>query len=170
MRKTNFANDEYYHVYNRGTDKRKIFLDYKDYDRFIKSLDEFNSETPAWKFEFEVGPRIRLVEIIAYCLNPNHYHLILKQLKENGITEFMRKIGTGYTMYFNKKTKEMEYFFKASLRQFILIQMNICYICQLMSIRIILFMVIQKKIAGNIQVWIIILGKNKTISATPVLY
>jgi len=116
MRKTNFANDEYYHVYNRGTDKRKIFLDYKDYDRFIKSLDEFNSETPAWKFEFEVGPRIRLVEIIAYCLNPNHYHLILKQLKENGITEFMRKIGTGYTMYFNKKNERNGVLFQGKFK------------------------------------------------------
>ncbi|HBI17341.1 MAG TPA: hypothetical protein DDY52_04330, partial [Candidatus Moranbacteria bacterium] len=44
-----------------------------------------------------------IVEIIAYCLNPNHYHFILKQLEENGITKFMHKLSTSYTMYFNKK-------------------------------------------------------------------
>ncbi len=48
-------------------------------------------------------PFSALVEIVAYCLNPNHYHLIVKQISEKGIERFMQKIGTGYTNYFNKR-------------------------------------------------------------------
>lgn len=101
-----FVNDEYYHIYNRGTDKREIFSRAGDFLRFLKSLKEFNTSTPAWKKEIIRGLTSNdepFVEIVAFCLNPNHYHLILKQKQEKGITEFMRKIGTGYTMYFNKK-------------------------------------------------------------------
>ncbi|PIP28093.1 MAG: hypothetical protein COX29_02985 [Candidatus Moranbacteria bacterium CG23_combo_of_CG06-09_8_20_14_all_35_22] len=109
MRKTEFANGEYYHIYNRGVDKREVFLDRKDYERFILGMNEFNDSRPSWKVRFEVSPRVtrgetsNLVELIAYCINPNHYHFILKQKVENGVTDFMRKLGTGYTMYFNKR-------------------------------------------------------------------
>jgi putative transposase len=106
---------EIYHVYNRGVEKRKIFLDDNDYSRFVHDLFEFNDLEPAGKFSqptpkdsqlSEVGlpivkTRTKMVEILAYCLMPNHYHLILKVLTENGLTEFMRKLGTGYTNYFN---------------------------------------------------------------------
>ena len=52
---------------------------------------------------FDVVRLDNLVEIICYCVNPNHYHLILKQLRSDGVKTFMHKIGTGYTNYFNKK-------------------------------------------------------------------
>ena len=118
MRKVIFANGEYYHIYNRGVDKREVFLDDFDYARFIKSMWEFNTIDPIgslYELNFRhkdlgVGPPIggptpksELVQIIAYCLNPNHYHMILKQVSENGISEFMKRIGGGYTTYFNKK-------------------------------------------------------------------
>lgn len=118
MRKVIFANGEYYHIYNRGVDKREVFLDEADYNRFLISLREFNcSDAIGSLYEKSLrdkkgssapimGAELpKLVEIIAYCLNPNHYHLILKQNSEKGIEKFMHKISTGYTNYFNKKQK-----------------------------------------------------------------
>ncbi len=58
----------------------------------------------------------RIVETICYCLNPNHYHFILKQLRDNGITEFMRKVGIGYTNYFNKKHNHSDYLFQGKFK------------------------------------------------------
>jgi REP element-mobilizing transposase RayT len=103
-----FITGEYYHIYNRGVEKRKIFDSEADYRRFRNSLKDFNSTDPAWKIEWarKKGKALKgkkLVEIVAYCLNPNHFHLLLKQVAGSGISEFMRKMGTGHTMYFNKK-------------------------------------------------------------------
>lgn len=113
MRVTIFANDEYYHIYNRGVDKRNIFLDRNDYVRFLHDLYEFNDKNPAIQYSranvggstsnIEKKSREKLVEIICFCLMPNHFHLVLMQLVEEGITRFMHKIGTGYTMAFNIK-------------------------------------------------------------------
>ena len=120
MRNIKFANNEYYHIYNRGVDKRDVFCDKNDYLRFLVSMREFNNKssdaqrdyikrvTPKEKRSDLGYPRsdlfsLPLIEIVCYCLNPNHYHIILKQLIENGITLFMRKLGTGYTMFFNQK-------------------------------------------------------------------
>lgn len=109
MNRDPFENGEYYHIYNRGTDKRNIFDASYDVERFLKSMEFFNSVDPIvslYHLEFEeiqVEKRDKLVEIIAYCLNPNHYHLILKQLVDNGIPEFMKRLNGGYTSYFNFK-------------------------------------------------------------------
>jgi putative transposase len=115
------ANDEVYHIYNRGVEKRKIFLDNQDHFRFIHSLYEFNDKNPTLNFPIEVRlpkdkKREVLVEILAYCLMPNHFHLMLRQVKENGITEFMRKMGTGYTNYFNKKNKRVGSLFQGKYK------------------------------------------------------
>lgn len=118
LRKNNLVSNEIYHIYNRGVDKRNIFLDDEDRFRFIHDLFEFNDSNPAINLAAymfnqknkEVGlPNIHrvakenIVEILAYCMMDNHFHLIVRQKKENGITLFMRKLGTGYTNYFNKK-------------------------------------------------------------------
>ena len=104
-----------YHVYNRGVEKRKIFLQERDYIRFIHDMFEFNDLAPAANTNYysnlsksnfhrlERKPRKLLVEILCFCLMPNHYHFLLKEKISGGITEFMRKIGTGYTNYFNTK-------------------------------------------------------------------
>ena len=121
MRKTEFANEEHYHICNRGVDKRDVFSDSRDYDRFLKNLADFNTTDPNWKkttaqfqgFTLNEKP---LVEIVAYCLNPNHYHLILKQLQDNGISEFMRRVGTGYTMYFNQKNERSGSLFQGAFK------------------------------------------------------
>jgi len=125
MRKVEFANDEYYHIYNRGVDKRDVFCDEKDYARFLTEIKEFNTiEAFGGLYAKYLRNRnkkidngdsvssvetesplsiLALVEIICYCFNPNHYHFILKQLVESGISKFMHKIGVGYSMYFNQK-------------------------------------------------------------------
>jgi len=111
MRKTNFAIGEYYHVYNRGVDKRNIFQESFDLDRFFQSIQEFNSIDPIgsiYEKSFEKKKKYHsndslLVEVVAYCLNPNHYHFILKQVAEKGVQKFMHRLGGGYTTYFNTK-------------------------------------------------------------------
>ncbi|OGZ44910.1 MAG: hypothetical protein A3C84_00985 [Candidatus Ryanbacteria bacterium RIFCSPHIGHO2_02_FULL_48_12] len=94
-----------YHVFNRGVDKRSIFLEEEDYLRFIRSLCDFNDTIPTEVRlpENTAKKREHLVQILAFCLMPNHFHLMLQQDTEQGVTEFMRKLGTGYTNYFNKK-------------------------------------------------------------------
>lgn len=116
LRKTSLVQGEIYHIYNRGVDKRDIFMDDEDRVRFIHDLYEFNDSNPALNLAVhlnknkEVGlpniqrkPREMLVEILAFCMMDNHFHLMIRSISENGITEFMRKLGTGYTNYFNKK-------------------------------------------------------------------
>jgi len=111
MRNTIFVTGEYYHVYNRGTDKRNIVSDIFDSQRFLQSMDEFNSEEPIGsifqnsfpKTKKLSGPTTKLVNIVAYCLNPNHYHFVLEQLVDGGISEYMKRLGGGYTRYFNER-------------------------------------------------------------------
>ncbi len=115
MRKTNFSVGEYYHIYNRGVDKRNIFEDKEDLLRFLESMNEFNSENPVGslyeynrdkeKFGGSTSKKKKLVNFIAYCLNQNHYHFILEPLVDNGIQKFMHRVSTGYTMYFNEKNQ-----------------------------------------------------------------
>lgn len=112
MRKYQFINNKYYHIYNRAVEQREIFKDAEDYFKFLRGLKDFNNKSfyeqriaALEKKELSsfLANLERIVEIIAYSLNPNHFHLILKQLVENGISDFMHKIGTSFTNYFNKK-------------------------------------------------------------------
>jgi len=118
MRKITFVNEEYYHIYNRGVDKRTIFEDKNDLKRFFQSMKEFNTIDPIGSiyenFFYEnkikiLGNRVpkkeKLVNFVCYCLNPNHYHFILQQAVDDGIAKFMHKLGLGYTNYFNEKYK-----------------------------------------------------------------
>lgn len=120
MRKIKFAPGEIYHIYNRGVDKRRIFMEEADMWRCLQGLCLFNNKKNAsnilWQIEkgrSRVSLRILkdyiikegrepIVRILAYCLMPNHYHLLVEELEEGGITKFMHKFG-GYTFYFNKK-------------------------------------------------------------------
>ena len=106
-----FAPGEFYHIYNRGTEKRNIFTSNSDRNRFLALLYLANQGDPAdlklqgsTLLEISVGRTSSpLVEIAAYCLMPNHFHLLIRELEDGGISKFMQKITTGYTMYFNKK-------------------------------------------------------------------
>lgn len=108
-----FAIGEHYHIFNRGTDKRRIFNESNDSDRFFQSMIEFNADRPIgsiYENSFRkkttntiIKPDKPLVSFLAYCLNPNHYHFILRPLLNKGIERFMHRLGTGYTNYFNEK-------------------------------------------------------------------
>ncbi|OGD67006.1 hypothetical protein A2442_02630 [Candidatus Campbellbacteria bacterium RIFOXYC2_FULL_35_25] len=134
MRNVKFENGEYYHIYNRGTDKRNIFGDKGDIWRFIKGILIFNRKNPVGSIREELnGRRIdrdlvpvnygdlielsgELVEIICLCLNPNHYHLLIRQVSDGGISKFMHKLGSGYTTYFNEKNKRSGSLFQGTFK------------------------------------------------------
>ena len=99
---------EFFHVLNRGVDKRKIALDDYDRSRFIHDLFAFNDTKSSANFLHHVRqqsrrPRKLLVYIHAFCLMQNHYHLLLSEVQRNGIPLFMKKLNMGYSKYFNKK-------------------------------------------------------------------
>ncbi len=109
-RKTPLVNGEVYHVFNRGVAKLPIFEDRRDYSRLLETLYYYQFQGPKPQFSqlkrfkdinFEKNKKI--VEIICYCLMPNHYHLMIKQLQDRGISEFINKISNSYTKYFNTR-------------------------------------------------------------------
>jgi putative transposase len=123
MRKTRFSQGNLYHIYNRGVDKRDIFMNDNDRWRFLQGLFLFNdaetSQSLLWQLEREKGLinfkvikdyfaqnkliQHPIVKIMADCLMPNHFHLLVEEVSPGGISKFMHKLGTGYTNYFNKK-------------------------------------------------------------------
>lgn len=109
-----FSEGEYYHIYNRGVEKRKIFMNDADHKRFIRLLYVANGTNPAHLSNYqgfnyqgltllEIKKGDSIVAIGAWVLMPNHFHLLLKEIKPGGISEFMQKLLTAYTMYFNTK-------------------------------------------------------------------
>ena len=126
-RKHVFTLDEYYHIYNRGVEKRIVFQNTYDYHRFMLLLYFCNSNQPvdmekvfregrAFADMLETEKGKSLVAIGAWCLMPNHFHILIKEISENGITEFMRKVTTGYSMYFNKKYKRTGTLFEGKFK------------------------------------------------------
>lgn len=100
-----FATDEFYHCYNRGVDKRTTFIDAQDFSYFLKSAEAYNSVETLGKLRLyeNLPAREKIVDIVSYCLLPNHFHFVLQEKTEHGISNFMSRVGTGYTMYFNEK-------------------------------------------------------------------
>lgn len=117
MRKIKLAEGETYHIYNRGAHKGRVFYSQGDFKRFLLLLFLCNGKRPVAvrdvlrKYQGrDLGeifqnekPDQSLVSILAYCLMPNHFHLVLQQKSEDGIAKFMNKVGTAYGMYFNLK-------------------------------------------------------------------
>lgn len=121
----------YYHVYNRGVEKRDIFLDSQDYNVFLsylenyllpkdkKGLEEQLSDptlSPAEKDKILRLLRMnnfhKEIALLAYCLMPNHFHLFVKQKSKNTLHSFMNSLLTRYAMYFNKKYKRIGHLFQ----------------------------------------------------------
>ncbi|OGN04523.1 MAG: hypothetical protein A3B99_01055 [Candidatus Yanofskybacteria bacterium RIFCSPHIGHO2_02_FULL_44_12b] len=140
MNQPPFLNNQIYHIYNRGVEKRTIFMDDRDYFRFLHDLYEFNDSNPTPPSNIrlktrtpsqclEVSPpniekrRSRMVDILAFCLMPNHFHLLVRQGPDHGITRFMQKVGTGYTMYFNQRNERVGPLFQGKFKS-ILVQEN----------------------------------------------
>jgi len=99
-----YVPESYYHVYNRGINKRVIFKDDQDYAVFLNLLKRYLSnqqtEDKTGRLYDKFNDRI---ELLAFCFMPNHFHLLLYQKDENAMTALMRRISTSYTGYFNKK-------------------------------------------------------------------
>jgi len=137
IRRQPFVNGEMYHVYNRGVDKRDIFLDKNDTYRFIESVKEFNQmngvnslanlRKTKQTLQIEALPlsgvksKEPLVEIIGYCFNPNHFHFILRQVSDNGISKFMHKLQGGYSYYFNIKNTRSGSLFQGKFKSQVII-------------------------------------------------
>lgn len=136
MRKTIYAEGEIYHIYNRGTDRREIFLSDYDRFRFIQDLEFMNSTEPVLNAGYSFvknfpvhidsniltsascakKPGMRLVDIHSFVLMPNHYHLLLTQRVAGGISSFMHKMGTAYAMYFNRRYKRDGVLFQGAFK------------------------------------------------------
>ncbi len=106
-RKQSFAVDEYYHLYNRGAEKRVIFQDVKDYQYFQFLM--FICNTKKSLVLRDIGKNFdrkeTIIDIGTYCLMPNHFHILVREKMDCGVSTYMRKLMTAYSMYFNKKYK-----------------------------------------------------------------
>jgi len=121
-RNIKFVDGEYYHVYNRGVDKRDIFIDEEDFSRFMQSIKEFNDIEPigsiyenSFNNSFNNQSPKLLVSIVCFCLNQNHFHFIFRQESERGIEKFMQRLG-GYPKYFNNKYKRSGALFQGKFK------------------------------------------------------
>ena len=140
-----FIVGDFIHVYNQGNRKELVFLSKTDYWRFMRELRFFNDErdisefgkgltgliasqkeilqgldpgeghnTFEWRPEW--GEPRPLVEVISYCLMPNHYHLLLREIVPGGVSKFMKKVGGGYTVYRNTTNKSVGRIFRSQYR------------------------------------------------------
>jgi len=130
-----FVENSYYHIYNRGVEKRTIFSDEKDYAVFMSYLKNYllpkdksalqqvlsnQNSTSHQKAEALKLLRMNnfsdLIDLIAHCLMPNHFHLLVKQSLANGIDLFMNSLTTRYSMYFNKRNKRVGHLFQGTYK------------------------------------------------------
>jgi len=123
IRKIPFVPYEYYHIYNRGNSKQKIFHDNEDYIRFLNLLYISNSFEKFNIFDirkssnvFEIKKDNLLVYIGAYVIMPNHFHLLITQTEDGDISKFMQKLTTAYSMYYNKKYKRTGSLFEGKFK------------------------------------------------------
>jgi len=130
MRTTIFAPSEYYHLYNRGAEKKNIFCDKQDYVRFMFLMFYFQSPTPinntAWYtrsflktglFRLQAQKlneilKSRYIELTAFTLMPNHFHLLVQNLEDSAVSVYMQRVLTAYSKYFNAKYKATGHLFQ----------------------------------------------------------
>lgn len=112
---TPLVTDEIYHVYNRGINRQPTFITKREFQRALLTIKYYKVSDPPIRLskflQFEKGrqeeiqeainQRDKLVEILCFCLIPNHFHFLLKQKKENGISKFLGNLQNSYTRYFN---------------------------------------------------------------------
>lgn len=107
-----YTENSYYHLYNRGVEKRDIFLQEEDCAVFLRFLKMYLSPPDELKSLSRTGLRVDKliktnmfgeIELVTFSLMPNHFHLLVKQVSKDGITKFMTRLMTAYVMYFNKK-------------------------------------------------------------------
>ncbi|MBU1085483.1 MAG: transposase [Candidatus Beckwithbacteria bacterium] len=130
-RKTPLVTEHIYHVVNRGVASMPIFLNNSYYQRAIEAFLYYQNQNLSLRYSYFIrqtqNKRVEmldllrqqsdfLVEIIAYCLMPNHYHLLIKQLTDNGISTFMSKFANSYTRFFNTKNKRIGPIFQGKFK------------------------------------------------------
>lgn len=131
MRKTIFANEEVYHVFNLGIERRPVFTSKREYDRALLALDFYRfRDLPIGLAEFlrlEQSERTsffsrllekneKRVDIFAYSLMPNHFHILVKQLTDEGITKFLSDFSNSHTRYFNIKHQRSGHLFQGAFK------------------------------------------------------
>src|SRR3989344_6847069 len=131
LRKTPLANGEYYHLYNRGVALQPTFLTKRGYERFLFCLKYYRFRNLPFKLsrllqiskdEREsiikslVKADDKSVELVAFCLMPNHFHILIRQLTEGGISQFMKQITDSYTRYFNTKLDRVGPLFQGAFK------------------------------------------------------
>ncbi len=121
-----YAEDTYYHIYNRGVEKRAIFMEEQDYFVFLSYLktyllpkdekglrEKLSAPDTSYKERDKILKLLRLnnfnneIKLVTFCLMPNHFHFLIRQKSGNSIDKFMNSLGTRYTMYFNRKYKRV---------------------------------------------------------------
>lgn len=138
IRFTPLVNDQYYHVYNRGVAYQPIFFSVRDYERFLLCLSYYrfnnlpfrlskllqipNEEHQQLLTNLEATNDL-VVDVIAFCLMPNHFHLLIQQKLEAGISKFMRQITDSFTRYFNTKYRRVGPLFQGAFKA-VLIETN----------------------------------------------
>ncbi|OGG11402.1 hypothetical protein A2Z00_00535 [Candidatus Gottesmanbacteria bacterium RBG_13_45_10] len=126
-----FATDQTYHIFNRSVARQPIFLNSKYYGRMLDTINYYRFDTlrlrfshyhrlpPKQKYTFMQeleSSHVNIVDVLAFCLMPNHVHFLLRQTAENGISGFMRNIQNSYAKYFNTKTKRSGAVFQAMFK------------------------------------------------------
>ena len=130
MRNIEISQGEYYHIYNRGVLKQAIFHNIRDWSRFLFLITYLQSpiafanpnriitnfvEHRVFNINSKIEATVikeRYVELVCFCLMPNHFHLIVKEIKPNGISRYMQRVLNGYSKYFNTKYKKSGHVFQ----------------------------------------------------------
>ena len=120
MRKTQLVTGHIYHIFNRGVNKNEIFLSQDDYKQFLNAAIHYKTKNTRYSYEkrFKISHdpvslqslqlnRALKIDVIAYCLMPNHFHFLVKQESDRGITSFMRHLMNSYSHFVNLKYKRV---------------------------------------------------------------
>ncbi len=106
-----------YHIYNRGVEKRIIFEDEQDCNVFLSYIKEYLSpQGVTLRYRGLQGKYYGEITLLAFCLMPNHFHLLIKQVDKNSIKKFTQSLFTRYSMYFNKKNKRIGGLFQSTYK------------------------------------------------------
>lgn len=108
MRKVPIVTGHIYHIFNRGVNKGDIFFSQRDYQRFLEAANHYKTKSSKFalrNYLYDPVSSERIVEVLAYCLMPNHFHFLIKQLADWGITSFIRHLANSYAHYVNLKYK-----------------------------------------------------------------
>lgn len=103
-----YGEDEYYQVYNRGVAKMEIFRDIADYEYMLSLFKKYLSSKTEYDKQGRLIPNYREdVDLVAYCLMGNHFHMLIYLKDVDGLHSFMRSVLTSYSMYFNRKYRRV---------------------------------------------------------------